>query len=193
MLAQAVRDGGKADRAVEEARLQRRQKRQNPESAQASVRGSSAVPGTPGTVAPDLEPKTSAKKETKKGMTAARMADVSNTSTANATINQLMGSFGRGKKSKRYNWMTAGAGGGSQAPKAGASQELGNPNTSMQRAGDANSLTMDGKYRLGAFREDGEKGRYIQIRDWVTALELEGLDTKAMQLAYAKLDESAER
>ena len=52
-------------------------------------------------------------------------------------------------------------------------------------------LTQEGRYRLGSLREDKEKGRNIELRDWVTALEFDGIDVRAIQSAYVRLDESA--
>jgi hypothetical protein len=51
-------------------------------------------------------------------------------------------------------------------------------------------LTSDGARRLGAWREDKEKGMKIQIRDWIATLEDDGHEKKALQKAYANLDHS---
>lgn len=51
-------------------------------------------------------------------------------------------------------------------------------------------LTVDHGKKLGNWREDNVKGRNIQLRDWVFALEEDGRDKKALQRAYAALDAS---
>ena len=43
------------------------------------------------------------------------------------------------------------------------------------------------------FKEDGEKGKKIQLRDWVVVLEQDGRDFRALQDAYDKLDTSQPR
>jgi hypothetical protein len=190
LLAHAVREGGKADRAHEDARLLRRQKRLNPDGAPSSSRAASAAPGTPGMAAPETEVKPLSKKETKKSLNA-RSQEVS-TASANQTLSTLMGGFGGRKKGKQYSWMTAG-GSGASTPKA-SSQDVGIAQAiPAQKGAEKTSLTADGRYRLGTWREDGEKGKHIQLRDWVTVLEIEGMESRAIQDAYTKLDASNPR
>lgn len=103
---EAVRDRAKSEREVEEARLRKRQKRLNPETAQAGSRAGSVAPGTPGAgAAPESETtaKAPSKKELKKGAAAARLAEASSTASANQTLGTIMGSFG--KKRKEYSWI----------------------------------------------------------------------------------------
>lgn len=190
-LMEAVRDGAKTDRDAEEARLQKRQKRLNPESVPAGSRAGSTAPGTPGVgAAPEAEAaaKAPSKKELKKGAAAARLAEASSTASTNQTLSTLMGGFGR--KKKEYSWMKK-SGSGANTPRASAGE------ASSASAGDAakvpekTTLTSDPRYpRLGTWREDKEKGKGIQLRDWVAALELDGIEAKAIQEAYLKLDSS---
>jgi hypothetical protein len=157
--------------------------------ATSASRAGSAAPGTPGSVAPEPEIKPPSKKELKKGA-AARLAEASSTATANQTLQHLMGGFGGRKKGKQYSWMTAGAS-GTNTPNRGASQQdaPGTPSaTPGPKVAEKTSLTQDGRYRLGSWREDGGGGKGIQLRDWVTALEFDGTDVKAIQSAYMKLD-----
>jgi hypothetical protein len=188
---EAVRDGAKGDRDAEEERLRKRQKRLNPEPAAGGSRAGSVAPGTPGSgAAPetDTAAKAPSKKELKKGAAAARLAEASSTASTNQTLSTLMGGFGR--KKKEYSWMQK-SGSGASTPKSSA----GDPGSSAAGGGpkapEKTSLTGDPRYpRLGTWREDKEKGRNIQLRDWVTALEMDGHEVKSIQDAYNKLDAS---
>ncbi|KAK3944556.1 hypothetical protein QBC46DRAFT_166887 [Diplogelasinospora grovesii] len=208
-LAKAIRDAGANDRKVEEERLRKRQKRLNPETAGAATAGGgsragSVAPGTPG---PDggggpLDAKAPSKKELKKGAAAARLAEASSTASANQTLNTLMsgmGGFGARKKNKKsYSWMTSSGGGSAPGtPRPGTMDLPGGPGSPApsggpggSRAPEKTNLTQEGRYRLGSWREDAEKGKNIQLRDWVTVLEMDGLETRAVQEAYLKLDAS---
>lgn len=190
----AVRQNATSERDLEEARLRKRQKRLNPDAAQTGSRAGSIVPGTPGSVAPDGEAaKAPSKKELKKGAAAARLSEASSTANANQTLSALMGSFGK-KKKKEYSWMTSGS--GPSTPRATGGQEPGTPGSAAgsKAQPEKATLTQDGKApRLGTWREDKEKGKSIQLRDWVTVLEMDGRDIKAVQEAYVKLDSSTPR
>ncbi|KAK4662491.1 hypothetical protein QC763_603880 [Podospora pseudopauciseta] len=190
----AVRQNATSERDLEEARLRKRQKRLNPDAAQTGSRAGSIVPGTPGSVAPDGEAaKAPSKKELKKGAAAARLSEASSTANANQTLSALMGSFGK-KKKKEYSWMTSGS--GPSTPRATGGQEPGTPGSAAgsKAQSEKATLTQDGKApRLGTWREDKEKGKSIQLRDWVTVLEMDGRDIKAVQEAYVKLDSSTPR
>jgi len=186
-LTTAMRDSGKTDRQVEESRLKKRQKRLHPETATGS-RAGSAAPGTPGSVAPEMELKAPSKKEQKKG--AAKMAhDANSTASANQTLNTLMGGFGGKKKKKAYSWMTGG-GSGASTPRANTQDSGAASAQPGSKAPEKTVFTQEGKNRLGTWREDTEKGKNIQLRDWVAVLEMDGIDVKALQAAYIKLDSS---
>ncbi|KAK3900731.1 hypothetical protein C8A05DRAFT_45484 [Staphylotrichum tortipilum] len=193
-LMEAVRDGAKVDRDVEESRLRKRQKRLNPESAQAGSRAGSVAPGTPGPgAAPETETaaKAPSKKELKKGAAAARLAEASSTASTNQTLSTLMGGFGR--KKKEYSWLQkSGAGGGASSSRAAAGETTTAAAGAAPKAPEKTALTSDPRYpRLGTWREDKEKGKNIQLRDWVTALEMDAIEPRAIQDAYLKLDASA--
>ncbi|KAM7202794.1 hypothetical protein V8F20_004308 [Naviculisporaceae sp. PSN 640] len=187
-LNRAMRDGYNADQSTESARLKKRQKRLNPDKPGTTKTG--ATPGTPGGVAPEAEQqKAPAKKETKKSAKASLAAESSN-AEANQTVNTfLLSSFG--KKKNKYSWMSGGAAAsGPSTPKAsgGTASAAGSP--APNKPAPKSGMLPDGRLRLGTWREDTEKGKGIQLRDWVVVLERDGKDNKAIQDAYLKLDAS---
>lgn len=196
-----MRKHGMADREAEEARLRKRQKRANPELATSASRASSIAPGATPTEGGD---KTLSKKEIKEMKKAAgggkgrkgEVSDAASTATANQTVQHLLGAFGNKKKGNKYAWMTGGGGGtASGASTPGRLNTTGLPGTPTGGAVSVKTpektrLTQEGRNRLGMWREDGDKGKKVQMRDWVTALEKDGTDKKAIQAAYMKLDES---
>lgn len=105
----------------------------------------------------------------------------------------LGGAFG-GKK-KKYAWMTAGTGGMGGGP----SSTLTAPGPGMlNRSNSTGDVTLGGGgvgdsvlsvwgRRIGEWREDGEKGLGVQIRDWAGALEGDGRERKAVVRAYLKM------
>ena len=89
--------------------------------------------------------------------------------------------------------MTGGAGGsasGTSTP--GRIMTQGLPGTPGIPVGNAapEKLTVEGARRLGTWREYREKGVGVQIRDWITVLEEDGREKKALQKAYMFLDQS---
>lgn len=189
-LTKIMREVGEADRKAEDARLKKRQKRLNPETPAAGARSSSVAPGTPGGVAPD-EAKAPSKKELKKGAAAARIAEASSTASANQTLNTMIGGFGGRKKGKQYSWMT---GGGSGASTPNRLNTPGTPGSAAVSTGSKavqeQRLTSEGRTQWGKWR-DNIMGKNILLRDWITALEMDGTDIKTIQDAYLKLDTSA--
>lgn len=192
---EAVRDRAKSEREVEEARLRKRQKRLNPETAQAGSRAGSVAPGTPGAgAAPESETtaKAPSKKELKKGAAAARLAEASSTASANQTLGTIMGSFG--KKRKEYSWIKKPGSGASTSRTSLGDQAAAGAAGAAGKGPEKTNLTPDPRYpRLGTWREDKEKGKNIQLRDWVVALEMDGIEVRALQDAYAQLDASLPR
>lgn len=189
-LNRAMRDGQNADRNIEEARLKKRQKRQNPDKA--GTTKAAATPGTPGGAAPEAEQQRApTKKESKKSIKAASLAAESSNAEANQTVNTfLVSSFGR--KKNKYSWMAGGGtASGASTPRAsgGTASAAGSPAPSKQAA-KPGMLTPEPRSRPGTWREDTEKGKGIQLRDWVVVLERDGKDTRAIQDAYVKLDSS---
>ncbi|KAG0648930.1 hypothetical protein D0Z07_4799 [Hyphodiscus hymeniophilus] len=182
----ALRGEALKEREFEEARLRKRRARL--EGGGAS-RAGSVIPGTPGSIAPDPMEKAPTKKAQKKADMKKNEAD--NHAGANNTAAQFLGGGGGlfGKK-KKYSWMT-----GSAVATATPAQILNTPTqpgTPTGKAGppEPEKLTSDGVRRLGTWREDKEKGRGIQIRDWLVVLEGDGREKKALQRIYATLDDS---
>jgi Transcription initiation factor TFIID component TAF4 family len=189
-VVKALRELASAERDFEEARLRKRQARAT--GGDVSSRQSSVVPGTPGSVAPEAPEKAPTKKEqTKKAQ--AKVNEAANHVAANQTTSQFLGGGGSmfGKK-KKYAWMTGGAGGGGGSGTSTPSRLMaqgGGHSTPATPAVPA-KLTSDGVRRVGAWREDHDKGKGIQLRDWIAVLEDDGREKRALQLAYMNLDDS---
>ncbi|CAD6506024.1 BgTH12-06956 [Blumeria graminis f. sp. triticale] len=182
----ALRRQALKEREAEETRLRKRLARTtgvNPISRQASV-----APGTPGSVAPEAIDKVPTKKEQKKKVEA-KVNEAASHAAANVTTAQFLGGGGGlfGKK-KKYSWMNPAPGGGSSSSKRIGAQ--GSPNTGGISNAPVERLTVDGARRLGTWREDREKGAGVQLRDWITVLEQDGHEKKALQIAYMNLDNS---
>jgi hypothetical protein len=129
------------------------------------------------------------KKEIKKKAEAQKNEAV-NHKGANDTAAAFMGVGGGlfGKK-KKYSWLTGSASGTSTPAQIMTSGLPGTPSGKVGNAG-PEKLTADGVRRLGTWREDKEKGAGIQIRDWIVVLENDGREKRALQRAYATLDDS---
>ncbi|KAI2778825.1 hypothetical protein F4815DRAFT_476019 [Daldinia loculata] len=192
-IVEAMTGTVKDARNAEEARLRKRLKRiekgtdKDKEGGDSTSRAGSVAPGTPGSMAPDSgEVKAPTKKESKK---AAKLAEASST-----TVNQTLGLFAGGKK-KKYSWMTnsGGPGSGASTPRPQAAGAPGTPGSAAVASSKAprGPLTKAGVTHLGQFREDSDKGKNIQLRDWVVVIEERGFDMKALQQAYDILDRSA--
>lgn len=188
LVVSALRKAAQLERDQEEARLKKRAARNAGETIS---RQGSVMPGTPGSIAPESSEKAPTKKELKK-KAEAKTNEAASHAAANATTTQFLGGGGGlfGKK-KKYGWMTSG-GPASGASTPGRIMTQGLPGTSGGAVVSAapERLTSDGARRLGTWREDKEKGRGIQIRDWVTVLEGDGREKKALQMAYTCLDSS---
>lgn len=188
-VAAALRTTASQEQAQEEARLRKRLDRA---SGGVSTRQGSVVPGTPGSVAPE-EIKAPTKKEQRKRADA-KVNEAANHAAANTTTAQFLGGGGGifGKK-KRYNWLTGNAGGGgasgASTPGRISTPGVGTPGSLPVNA-PPEKLTADGVRRLGEWRDDGPKGRRVQIRDWISVLEQDGHEKVALQKAYLGLDHS---
>src|SRR5690606_28583817 len=106
--------------------------------------------------------------------------------------------FGRGfglggKKKKTYSWMTGGGspamntpvGGRPPGGGGGPGEESGSPMEGVQATG-GSVFNAWGK-RWGEWKEDGDKGAGVQLRDWIAALEADGRESKAVVRGYLKL------
>jgi len=192
-----MREMARQEREWEEARLRRRQKRKDGVADVATSRSGSLAPGTPGTVAPESD-KPMTKKEIKKNQ-ALKAAEANSHANQNLTSSMFAGLggksnlFGKKKGAKTYDWMNVGRGGGSGTstptrPTPGGSKGInGTPGTP---SGANLAMTTEGRNRLGTWREDKEKGKNVQLRDWVVVLERDGREPRALQQAYMRLDAS---
>ncbi|KAL7267338.1 hypothetical protein RUND412_010082 [Rhizina undulata] len=184
--AKALRAIQTRDFLAEQARLEKKAKR---DSAPASNGPGTSVPSTPAPDASSSSPMTPADerrmsaKESRKHQ-ASKIEEAASHRAANATANMMMGGafggFGNKKKKKSYAWMNAmpGAvsGGGTVARGPGTPTES------------APVDTWSGGQRFGAWRDDGERGAGVQIRDWVAALEGDGRGVrKDVAQAYMKM------
>lgn len=176
------------ERDIEEARLRKRAER----AGGGIQRQNSVAPGTPGSVAPEIDIKAPTKKEQKK-KAEAKVNEAANHAAANTTTAQFLGG-GRGLfgKKKKYSWMDSGAGGSaSGASTPGRINTQGLPGTpGGSGPPPVEKFTVEGVRRAGAWREDKEKGKDIQMRDWISTLEADGRVKKTLQKAYLFLDQS---
>ncbi|CAJ2511241.1 Uu.00g068660.m01.CDS01 [Anthostomella pinea] len=190
-MVEALLTAGKATQNAEERRLRKRQKRlekaaeKESQTGDAGSRTGSVAPGTPGAIAPEQAESKPTKKESKKA--AAKASEEQSSTSVNNTLSQFIG----GKK-KKYSWMTGGSGGvtGASTPRAQAAP--GTPRGMGGATGKAarGALTKGSVSHLGQFREDSEKGKNIQLRDWIVVLEDHGFDKKTLQEAYVRVDKS---
>ncbi|KAG5953492.1 hypothetical protein E4U53_005383 [Claviceps sorghi] len=197
-----MRELARQEREWEEARLRRRQKRKEgtTDVGAAPSRSGSIAPGTPGSVAPDSD-KPMTKKEMKKHQTL-KAAEANSHANQNITSSMFAGLggkgnlFGKKKSGKTYDWLNAGRGGsGTSTPtKSTPGTGMKGPNGAPGTPSPAGlAMTTEGRNRLGTWREDKEKGKNIQLRDWVVVLERDGREAKALQQAYVHLDASNPR
>ena len=176
---------------------------ENPQSASAPISNpsqSQTDPTTPGTptadsIAPEPPKKVSAK-ENRKNQDS-RIQEAVAHRAANSTAAMMMGlggPFGGKKKKKVYAWMTSGsgAGGGGAASGGGGSgggaiapSSPSRANSDLQTPG-GDVVSVWGR-RIGEWREDGEKGLGVQIRDWAGALEGDGRERRAVVKAYLRM------
>lgn len=194
-----MREQSKNERNAEEARLLKRQKRADEEDGKKKggdsanpSRAGSVAPGTPGasSIAPETPKLT--KKEERARAAQNKTMDWMNTASANSTTSHFLGQLSRKKKGKKYDWLTSGGSGASTPSRAGPGTPAAGAGAAPSRkAPESIALTVDGRYRLGSLRENSDKGKNIQLRDWITVLESDRLEIKALQTAYDKLDASA--
>jgi hypothetical protein len=172
-----------ADQERQRKKAKREEKAGTAGSGAATPGGETPTPGTPGGETPGPGERKMSSKETRKHQ-ATKQGEAESHRAANATANMMMGSFGGGfgskKKKKTYSWMNAGgASPAAQAIGMGMGASRPGPTAIDTTAGqatsapDMSSVNWTGQ-RIGVWREDGERGKGIQIRDWVSALESDG-------------------
>ena len=187
-----LREHAQAERVAEEARAAKRLKR-NAEgllTGDVSRSGSVSTPGpsTPGPIgekAPEPAPQKSlTKKELKKQQDAKVSEAQQHAATNNASNLALGGAFRVGKK--KISWMTQKtplANPGFMPPKAAGTAQA---TRATGGSVGASSAVQSGKW-LGDFREDGENGSGIQLRDVVATLEYELKEKRAISRAMGKM------
>ncbi|KAB8300111.1 hypothetical protein EYC80_000341 [Monilinia laxa] len=119
----------------------------------------------------------------------AKTSEAASHAAANVTTGQFLGGRNVFGKKKQYSWMTAGSGSGTSTPGKIMAQGLSASASSPAANPGPEKLTIDGVRRLGTWREDGVKGRKIQLRDWIMVLEDDGREKRALQKAYAVDDD----
>lgn len=189
-----MRELAKQEREWEEARLRRRQKRKDGtiETTTAGSRSGSVAPGTPGSVAPEADKMTKKERKKNQELKAAEANSHANqnmTSSMFAGLGGKSGLFGKSKR-KTYDWMNVGRGSGASTPTKSAGDGGKSMNGIPPASPSSMALTTEGRNRLGTWREDKEKGKNIQLRDWITVLERDGREVQLLQQAYLQLDSS---
>ncbi|ESZ99395.1 hypothetical protein SBOR_0157 [Sclerotinia borealis F-4128] len=184
-VAVALRKAAGKEQEAEEARIRKRKARESGDGSRAG----SINPGTPGSIAPDILDKPPTKKEMKR-KAEAKTSEAASHAAANVTTTQFLGGRNVFGKKKQYSWMTSagGSGSGTSTPGRIMPQGLGASSGSPIANPGPEKFTTDGVRRLGTWREDGGKGRHIQLRDWIMVLEDDGREKKALQKAYALVD-----
>jgi hypothetical protein len=141
------------------------------------------------------------KKEMKKNQ-ALKAAEANSHANQNMTSSMFAGLggkstlFGKKKSGKTYDWMNVGRGGSGASTPTKTAAGAGKGSGGGAGGGQAQqnlAMTTEGRNRLGTWREDKEKGKNIQLRDWVVVLERDGREAKALQQAYVHLDSSTPR
>jgi hypothetical protein len=96
----------------------------------------------------------------------------------------------------RFAWMTAAQPKAAAGLQAGVGLGRGGPPASSrsgtvapaQLQEDAGLRSKEYYKKLGLWREDGASGQGVQIRDWITALERDGVEKKTLAKCYARLN-----
>ncbi|KAL6720608.1 hypothetical protein ACLMJK_002532 [Lecanora helva] len=184
-VAQWLQNSARAERADEEERLAKRQRR----TAGDNSRSDSMSTGTPGSsgalgeVAPEADIKKGGKAKDKMDAAAKRALDTQQHAATTSTVNMALGLGGI--MGKKLSWMKGGADTGpsnpyqKQTPKAEPSKA----NTS--NANGVGSNLPKGR-TFGNFREDKETGARIQLRDLVSVLESDRKEKRSLQRAYGR-------
>ncbi|RPA99531.1 hypothetical protein L873DRAFT_1767248 [Choiromyces venosus 120613-1] len=146
-----------------------------------------AIPSTPGTPSAmsfteSGPPTPGAAKESKKARET-KLDDAQTHRAANTTANLMMSKigFGHGKRKKTYAWMAnhnSTAGASALATRRAVDGDNLGGSVSSAGASGGGQQRWNGGQRLGAWREDGERGGGVQMRDWIGALEGDGRGIK---------------
>ena len=189
---EALQKQMKEAQSAEQERLRKRRRREEAKSKDpnrsestapdASTPGSSAVIGER---APDVENVKGGKKLSKRAA-AAQATEAQQHAATNQTVAGALGLGGNIFGGKKISWLM----GGSKGPKSGpalARTMSGIPSSGAATATKKETSNIPEARSFGAFREDHEGGRGIQLRDVLSVLESDGRDKKILCKAYAKL------
>lgn len=202
VFAQKARKFMDKDSSYEEGRAAKRARRSaNAILGSDSVRSGSVGPTTSGAStpaggnekAPDVEKKIN-KKEMKKQAEAKATEAVQHqhaVETARMATNSLTSRVRFGGKKKEYNWLKKPAVGGSAfstPSRINTNVSSANPDSGGTPGGASGrgGLSAQATRGLGDWREDGEKGKGVQLRDVLIMLELDGRGVKNVQRGYSK-------
>ncbi|KAA8892833.1 transcription initiation factor TFIID component TAF4 [Sphaerosporella brunnea] len=175
----------------------KREEKTGATSGAATPGGETPTPRTPGAETPGPGERKLSTKESRKAQ-ATKQGEAESHRAANMTASLMMGGFGTGfggkKKKKTYSWMNSGGSSAAQAMGMGMGASRPGPaavdtNAAGQVSSgpDIGSVNWTGQ-RIGVWREDGERGKGIQIRDWIGALEGDGRVAKrGIVKAYLRL------
>ena len=184
-VAQALQEIAKAERAEEEDRLAKRQRRAAGDASRSGSMslGTPSASGTLGEVAPEIDTKKASKAKDKLDASARKALETQQHAATTKTMNMALGLTGT--MGKKLSWMTKGA---DAAPSNPYQKQNTTPQASKTSAPGSNSIGSSlPKSRLfGEFREDRETGAGIQLRDVVSVLENDGKEKKALQRAYCR-------
>lgn len=178
-LATTLRKLQSEERKYEQERVKKRQKRA---AAKNSENGS--VPGTPSPAELASVAKPLTKKERERQAKAGQTDEVLH-KAANTTANMAIGNLG-----KKYSWLSGGSGSGASTPSrlntsVGGASGGGGGSTGGGGTQDRSLTARDRKW--GDWREDGAKGKGIQMRDLIAALEQDGNEKKTLARALVRL------
>ncbi|PNS17384.1 hypothetical protein CAC42_7067 [Sphaceloma murrayae] len=193
-----------SEHSAEAARIKRRAERAA-KAALAPPTGPDTEPGTspatpvPGTPAPatpvsnespsaSVAPEKPLTKKEREKLAKGNQSEAVQHKNANSTAAMQLGF---GKKAKKYSWMTGGAGA------AGPTNPFAKPAKAERREGTSGEVKKEKKglgreRRYGSWREDGEGGRGVQLRDLVVVMERDGRGRRARELALLRLEKEGE-
>ncbi|KAF1811677.1 hypothetical protein P152DRAFT_459146 [Eremomyces bilateralis CBS 781.70] len=188
------------DLAYEQARVETRRKRRKLAAETAASQSVSAAespaPGTPSSAggpidgkAPDLIPPMKMTKKEREKLAKSSATEEVQHRAANTTASMALGGLGK----KKYSWMTSGTPVTKPLPNMRVNTSLSGSKSTGAAGGGAQGpppvdrlLQAVHQKKLGEWKEDSEKGRGIQLRDWIAALEMDGREKKGMVRAAVK-------
>ena len=173
-VAQALQQTIKEDTREEERRITRRNDRRAKKAAgEGQALEVAGTPGASGDVAPNID----IKKVAKKGKAADNVSQAQQLNALNNTTQMALG----GKKMP--SWMSG-------ASKGPSNPYLARPNANLRKETSSNNpgagKSVAKKSLFGGFKEDGEEGKGIQLRDLILVLEqnVKGMEKRGLQRAY---------